>query len=208
VSLASGKTSIVKRTIAILMLSAGALLSSGAAAAAQNVEFLLSPSRAGTLSIGAPVDSLLRNAFRTRLVDLSLERHFSPAIEIYLPDGKGSPALVAHISQLPCWDFRVAGITVYDPRFRTAEGLRVGSTIGELRRAYDVRPTTEEGHSVVVPAIRMTFGIAGSSFADSVAITSIWMWSGPEEVKDRCPQIEWPSYSPPSTRDTRPEPGR
>jgi hypothetical protein len=190
------------------MLSVGALPPAGTAAAAQNVEFLLSPSRAGTLSIGAPVDSLLRNAFRTRLVDLSLEGHFSPAIEIYLPDGKGSPALVAHISQLPCWDFRVSGITVYDPRFRTAEGFGVGSTIGELRRAYGARPAIGEWHSVIVPALRMTFGIDGTSFADSVAITSIWMWPGADEVKDRCPQIEWPSYSTPSTRDRRPEPGR
>src|SRR5215216_5222345 len=131
---------LTKRTLAVWSLFTGASLSAGALAAAQNARFLLLPGRAGSLSIGAPVDSLLRTAFRTRLVDLSLEGHFSPAIEIDLPDGSASPALVARISQLPCWDFRVSGISVYDPRFRTSEGLGVGSTVGELRRAYDVRP--------------------------------------------------------------------
>lgn len=199
---------LTRLTLGTWMLAAAASLSAGATAAAQNGEFLLSPSRAGTLSIGAPVDSLLRNAFRTRLVDLSLEGHFSPAIEIDLPDGKVSPALVARISQLPCWDFRVSGISVYDPRFRTGEGLGVGSTIGELRRAYDARPATGEGHSVIVPSLRMTFGIAGTSFADSVPVTSVWMWPGPDEVNKRCPQIEWPSFSAPSNRNRRPEPLR
>ena len=168
-----------------------ALLSVGRPAAAQSTSFLLAPGRAGALEIGLPVDSVLRvfGRDRVRLVDLQLEGHFTPAIELVLVDSRATPALVAPIREVPCGEFAVYGMSVYDPRFRTREGVGVGSTIGELRRAYDVRLNREEGHSVVVPALRMTFEINGTRFADSVRVTSVWVWSDPNEIRARrCPR--------------------
>jgi len=167
-----------------------ALLSFGGPVAAQSTTFLLAPGRAGGLEIGLALDTVLRvfGRNRVRLVDLQLEGHFTPAIEIALADSGAAPALVARIRQFPCDEFAVYGISVYDPRFRTRQGLGVGSTIGELRHSYDVRLSREEGHSVVVPALRMTFGINGTSFADSVRVTSVWLWHDPKEVRARrCP---------------------
>ncbi len=171
-------------------LGLGAFLLLGGTPAAQSPPFRLDPGRAGTLEIGVPVDTVLR-AFarnRVRLVDLQLEGHFSPALEVDLGNSGPTPGLVAHISHFPCNEFAVSGISVYDPRFRTREGIGVGSTIGALRRAYDVRPNREEGHSVIVPSLKMTFAIDGTSFADSVRVTSVWMWADPNEVRQRrCP---------------------
>jgi hypothetical protein len=166
------------------------LLSLGGTAAAQSTSFLLVPGRAGTLEIGVPVDTVLREfgPNHVRLVDLQLEGHFSPAVEINLGDSGAVPGLVARISQFPCYEFAVSGISVYDQRFRTREGIGVGSTIGELRRTYDVRLNREEGHSAIVPSLKMTFAIDGTSFADSIRVTSVWMWSDPNEVRQRrCP---------------------
>src|SRR3989442_7592263 len=81
-----------------------ALLSVGRPAAAQSTSFLLAPGRAGALEIGLPVDSVLRvfRRDRVRLVDLQLEGHFTPAIEVVLVDSLATAALVAPIIAGPC----------------------------------------------------------------------------------------------------------
>ncbi|HET7217330.1 MAG TPA: hypothetical protein VFJ02_04750, partial [Vicinamibacterales bacterium] len=105
---------------------------------ASRAEFLLSAGRAGAFEIGEPVDALYRRVGRERvtLVDLFKEGLFSPALEIRLPGASESPALIADIREWPCGDFSVWGLAVRDSRFRTREGLGVGSTAAELRRAY------------------------------------------------------------------------
>ena len=162
----------------------------GVTATAQTPQFLLAPGRAGSFEIGVPVDTVVRawGRARVRLVDLQQEGQTTPAIEIRLADADTAPALVAPVREWPCAELAVWGITVYDRRFRTQQGIGVGSTIGDLRRAYDVRLSREEGHSVVVPSLKMTFAISGSTFADSVRVSSVWLWPDPNEVRQRrCP---------------------
>src|SRR6266480_96205 len=143
-----------------------ASLAFGGGAPTQSSSFVLARGRAGTL-----------------------------AIEIRLADSDSAPAFVAPIGQSPCSNradevpvVAVWGIEVYDSRFRTREGIGVGSTIGKLRRVYSVRFNREEGHSVIVPSLMMTFGINGTSFSDSVRVTSVWLWFHPDSVRQhRCP---------------------
>ena len=156
---------------------------------AQHSDFTLRVGRAGPFEIGLPVDSIYRLAGRAnvRVIDLSLEGHFTPAVEIDLADGP-RPSLVARIREWPCGEFAIAGLIIHDPRFRTATGIGVGSSIGDLRRAHDVRFNREEGHSVIVHALKMGFVPPDISFADSVRAVSIWMWDDPVNVKaKRCP---------------------
>jgi len=165
-------------------------LVNAAASSAQEANFRLSDGRAGIFELGATVDEVYRlvGRERVRLVDVFGEGHFTPAIEIRLLGAKVAPSIVAHISEFPCSEWAIYGITVLDPRFRTSEGIGVGSTVGELRRTYDVRFSREEGHSVVVPSLKMTFAVGGVSFEDSVRVTSVWLWPDPTEVRRRrCP---------------------
>lgn len=71
----------------------------------------------------------------TKLVDLHSEGFFVPALEIYLSkDETKRPALVARIGL----NFVVTSITVYDTRFKTAKGIGVGSTLGEIRKEHKI----------------------------------------------------------------------
>lgn len=161
-----------------------------APASAQTTTLLLSPGRAGPFELGQTIDEVysLVGRERVRLVDLFGEGMFTPAIEIEMAEAPVRPSIVARIREYPCFQFAIDGMIVRDPRFQTTEGFGVGSTVGELRRAYEVQLNREEGHSLIVPSLRMTFAVGGVSFADSVRVTSLWLWPDPVDVrKRRCP---------------------
>jgi hypothetical protein len=103
-------------------------------------EFELSKGKAGLITAGMTIDELYAAVGRgnTKLVDRFAEGFFTPAIEIYLPEGlKTKPSVVTEVvGQYP--RFRVGRITVYDVRFKTEKGVGVGSTLGEIRRNYQV----------------------------------------------------------------------
>lgn len=140
-----------------------------------------------------PIDQvyLLFDRKQSRLVDLQLEGEFSPAMEISLPGGSVSPSLVVQFREWPCSVFAISGITVRDPRFRTAEGIGVGSTLREMKRQYSVVLSREEGAHAVVLKKHLTFGLTDDSPADSARVTEIWIpltdFAGIREK--RCPQL-------------------
>ncbi len=102
--------------------------------------FDLAKHKAGHVEIGMTIDSLYTKYERrsTRLTDLRLEGTFSPALEIRLK-GRGNgrkPSLIAEIGCQEGWV--VSRVSVYDRRFKTDEGIGVGSTLGDLRKFYTV----------------------------------------------------------------------
>ncbi len=100
-------------------------------------DFLLAPGKAGPVEIGMDVDALYMRIGRdrTKLVDRFSEGYFSPVLEIYLDGSENDkPSMEAHLG----WGYSVDSIVVHDPRFKTAEGIGVGSTLGEIRKKYDV----------------------------------------------------------------------
>lgn len=128
----------VRRTEAVGLLLL--LLVPNASMRRGETEFELSKEKAGLITAGMPIDELYVAVGRsnTKLVDRFAEGLFTPAIEIYLSEGaKTKPSVVTEVvGQSPT--FRVGRITVYDVRFKTEKGVGVGSTLGEIRRNYQV----------------------------------------------------------------------
>ena len=146
---------------------------------AQNTDWQVETGRAGKVVIGMTVDSL-RTVFgreNIRLVDLDLEGQFTPALQIFVPSQPGKPIASAEIREL-C-GFRISRITAMSPLFRTADGLGPGSTVAEIRRKYPTASLNrEEGASLIVSKLHMSFVPADGTFADSARIESVFL-SGP-----------------------------
>ncbi|MFB3788737.1 MAG: hypothetical protein ACE15F_20450 [bacterium] len=107
-------------------------------------DFILSKGAAGKIHLEMSVDEVYNRYGRdnTRLVDLFLEGFFTPALEIFLPppDPKDAalkeskPSLIAEIHCPKPNAFAVYRLQVFDPRFKTREGIGVGNSLGEARK--------------------------------------------------------------------------
>jgi hypothetical protein len=90
----------------------------------------------GPVLIGASAQSIYA-AFRgrSRLIDLALEGHLTPALELSFPeafvDGGVVAELVPRDNDLVVWR-----IAVTNPNVRTEKGIGVGSSVAQLRSAY------------------------------------------------------------------------
>jgi hypothetical protein len=94
--------------------------------------------RVGPVAIGALAETIYGEfRDRARLIDLKLEGHLSPALEIKLFGAQATASLVAEI-----WPsdnkLVVTRIRVLDARLRTKEGIGIGSSYADLRSHYSV----------------------------------------------------------------------
>jgi hypothetical protein len=142
-------------------------------------DYVLEKGRAGRAKVGMSVDELYQ-AYgweNTKLVDLFGEGMFQPVIEIYLG---GVKSLVAEVEARK--GFTVWRIAVHDKRFRTVDGIGIGSTLGELKQRYPVKMLGGEGAVPVawVESLGLSFFLGGrQSFIepakapDDARITSV-----------------------------------
>jgi hypothetical protein len=153
-------------------------------------EFLISEGKAGLIEVGMPVEDVLQvyGRERVRIVDLKKEGSFTPAIEIDVPGSSVRAALIADIREWPCPVFSVTGISVRDPRFRTADGFGVGSMLADLQRRKTVRISREEGWSAYVADPKMSFGLEAVGATGAARVASVWVTLDPTTVRSRrCP---------------------
>jgi hypothetical protein len=104
-----------------------------------DASFLLVRGRAGQLELGMTVNAVYTRigGRNIQLVAAFGEGHFSPVLEIRLVGYTPGPAFTAIIATGPCGnDYSILGVEVHDPRFRTRNGLGVGSTLSDLQRLY------------------------------------------------------------------------
>ena len=154
-------------------------------------EFQLAPGKAGRLEVGLPVDEVYRivGRERARLIDLYREGMFDPALEIRLEGAAVQPAITVPVREWPCIAWSVQGLIVRDPRFRTAEGIGVGSTLAEVAKAYKVTVSNTEGPHAWAEAVRMAFRLDDASLAPTARVNSVWLPGDPAAVrKARCPE--------------------
>jgi len=150
-------------------------------------EFLLGPGKAGAIYIG-----MTPNAIAQRLANARVEfgngylagRDRRLAF-VYLPGAAISgPSLT--IGFAPNGKEPAIGISIADPRFKTAEGLGVGSSLGDLRNVYKTLAIEYDEGSVII-AVRsqrllfeLDFGLNGIPYE--------WLRTGnpaalPDDVK-------------------------
>lgn len=117
--------------------------------------YLIASDRVGRLWIGMPVTALAGQMPHPQMksVPRHTSRGMSTDIEIALEAG-GPAALVANIEGA-----RVRQIEVRSHRFRTAEGVGVGTTLGELRRRDPGLSVVrcDRGPCAVMSTSRLTF---------------------------------------------------
>ena len=122
-------------------------------------EFLLQNQQAGKLIIGMTVDELydIYSLYAKKLVNLYIESMFTPAIEIYMQNYKSrKPSIVAEFRGD---NHKIWLINVRDKRFKTDKGIGIGSSLGDLKKAYlvDRIDWGERGFFARVNVIKMTF---------------------------------------------------
>ena len=146
--------------------------------------FLIAERKAGPIEIGMSVDEIIERfgRERIRLIDLAKEGLFSPAIEIDIPGASMRGAVVGDI-EVHCGLFTVTGITVRDPKFRTADGLGVGSTLGQVRRARSIGVRLEEGISAIVKDEKISFALDKTT--DDARVYSVWLYAYAKDVPCR-----------------------
>lgn len=157
--------------------------------------FVIEQRKAGVFEAGMDVDEVIaivgeKNA---KLVAAFPEGMFQAELQIFLPGFTRGPALVAPIREFPCYTPSLWGIRINDPRFRTATGLGVGSSLADVKKVHPSAKIGDFGSdgdpSVNVPSLGLTFAFRNAvESVDTARVTGVWVVPQPVEVAARrCP---------------------
>lgn len=91
--------------------------------------------RVGQIYLGMSLEAIYKVYPKetTKQVDLHLEGMPTPALQVFLNKQSKNPSLVI---RLEAPNGTISGIDVRDARFKLANGIGIGSSLGQLRKAY------------------------------------------------------------------------
>lgn len=155
---------LCRRTLLVVTFIA---FGAGAVALAAD-DFVLARNRVGNVIIGMPESAIYRVYPRqiTRKVDLQLEGFPTPAVQVFLTEDRQHPSLVIRLDG-PVR--KVYGVEVMDSRFKTARGIGVGSSFGQLRKTEKQLSFVSGEGTIGASAedLNMTFSLAIDSATES-----------------------------------------
>lgn len=120
-------------------------------------QFLLGPHHAGELKVGMAEAAIYKAWPRrlTRRITTYPEGIETPAVQIFLGKHPKTPSLVVILNGQT-----IFGIEVHDPIFKTALGIGVGSSIGDLRKTkLHFNFNREEGDGLICDELGMKFAV-------------------------------------------------
>ena len=151
------------------------------AVVAEDMTYFVGPEQAGIIEIGDEAQYVYRlfPKDRRKLIDLNLEGSLTPALALTLPGTSIEPGIVAELrpkdSQL-----LVSRIRIRDPAMKTAKGIRVGSTMKELRSSYEVTYIAS-GEGQVFAVVE---SLSASFQLDNKRFDELYRVKDPSEVPD------------------------
>jgi hypothetical protein len=143
--------------------------------AAQDASLVLARGRAGVVAIGMTRDSVLRVVDPSRVVDLTncTEVACRPALGILRGTDVEQPALLAHLRERPCGRWQIASLEVYDPAYRTPDGIGVGTTRETLERRYKTTADPMHPSERYAPALGVWFRLALPGRSADVQVVAV-----------------------------------
>ncbi|WP_375435499.1 hypothetical protein [uncultured Hymenobacter sp.] len=131
---------------------------------------LLSPGRAGRLRLNMTEKELLRRVPATQLKRTTYQDQSQtyPAYEMLDAQKPDAPATVLHMRPDSRGTVRLRRIRIYDPQYRTAEGIGVGSPFGAARQTMGLTRVrnTPAGFAGVSDLVSMAWVIDPNSLPD------------------------------------------
>ncbi len=107
------------------------------AAYGQQAPYLISRHAVGPVVLEAPAQIVYERVPDHELIDLALEGYLTPALALTLPGLMQRGGVIAELIPRD-GHLLVYRIDVRDPALRTEKGIGVGSTVDQLRAAYDI----------------------------------------------------------------------
>ncbi|MBC6699461.1 hypothetical protein [Hymenobacter sp. BT190] len=141
-----------------------------AAAADLDLQYLISPGRAGLLRLGmreAQIKKIVP-AEQLRATTYSDNGQQLPAYELRDARRPTAPANILHMIADSAGGYRLRRIRIYDPQYRTAEGIGVGSPFGAARQNLGLTRVrnTPAGFAAVSGEVKIAWVIDPNSLPD------------------------------------------
>lgn len=157
------------------------LLLVSAAQAQTSDDLIIEFHRAGPVRIEADAQTVYASFPRDqrRLIDLELEGHLTPALALSVAGSDMREGLIAELAAssrgLIVWR-----IHVRDPILKTSKGIAVGSTVGDLREAYEISGVgSGEGRLfVMAEELNVSFELDQSKYG----FMQLWRIRDPAEI--------------------------